>query len=262
MIHPSAIIHPQAQLAANVEVGPFAIVESGVEVGSGTVILARAHLSGNTKLGRDCEVHMGAVLGHLPQDLNFDPEIPSGLQIGDRCVFRENVTVHRATREGESTTIGNDNYFMAQSHLAHDCRVGNHVIMCNNALAAGHVEIGDGVFISGNSVIHQFCRLGEICMVSGISGTSQDVPPYTIVTGRSQIRGLNVVGLRRAGFDLEARCAVKEVYRKIFRAHGDFHAAMKALEEAPDIPEIETIRRFYRKSSIKGFAWPLRGADS
>jgi UDP-N-acetylglucosamine acyltransferase len=255
-IHPTALVDPGAELAADVSVGPFAIIEDEVKIGAGARIAARAHICRGTELGPGCEVHMGVTLGHLPQDLSFDPDLATRLVIGEGCVFREGATAHRATQIDRPTTIGDRAYVMVNAHVAHDAQVGDDVILCNNALLAGHAVLGDRVFVSGNAAIHQFCRVGALTMISGVSGTSLDIPPYCIVSDRSIIRGLNVVGMKRAGISGEERGVVKALYRSIARAEGDRDALESALASAPDLESVHCIRAFYAEDSRKGLAWP------
>lgn len=254
-IHPTAVIHPNAKIAAGVTVGPYTIIDENVEIGEGSSVGPHAWLTGWLKIGRSNEIGKGVCLGHAPQDRAFKNEGPSFVVIGDRNIIRENATIHRPTKVGQSTIVGDDCFLMVNAHLAHDCKVGNGVIMCNNASAAGYVEIADKAFVSGNVVIHQFSRIGTLCMLGGACGVGQDIPPYCTVAGRSQIRAFNVVGMRRAGIGADARSAVKMTYRRIFAARSDFAAAMRVFDVAPDFPEIRTMKAFYAKTK-RGFAWP------
>ena len=260
-IHATAIVDPDADLGDEVEIGPFAIVEAGVQIGSGTRIGPRAWLGGKVEIGEHCEVHQGAVIGHEPQDRNWNREVESGLVIGPRTIIREYATVHRASTPEGLTRIGADCFLMAAAHVAHDCLIGDGVTICNNALLAGHVEVADGCFVSGNVVVHQFSRVGAGAMLGGGCQVGRDVPPFTTVIGRSEIRGLNLVGMRRARMSLEARGAVKEIYRAIFAQHGDLARARALLGAAADLPELRTIRDFYAADSRRGFCWPPRAAD-
>ena len=259
-IHPTAVIHPDARLGANVTVGPGAVIDEHVTLGANCRVYAHAYLTGFTTIGSDTEIHMGAVVGHLPQDKAFDPETVSHLEIGQRNVIREYVTIHRATKPGAKTVVGDDCFLMAHAHIAHDCEVGDGVIICNNASLAGYVRLGDRAFVSGGVVVHQFCRVGTLCMLGGGCQVGQNVPPYTIVAGRSQIRGINVIGLRRAGIDRESRAAIRDAYRKIFAARGEFEVAMTTLDDAPELGVIATIREFYEDRG-RGFVWPPKGRD-
>jgi UDP-N-acetylglucosamine acyltransferase len=212
-IHPTAIVSRKAELDSSVEIGPHAIIEERVKIGARTKIWANAYITGHTEIGRDNEIHIGAVLGHEPQDLKFDRHCRSYLRIGDRNVFREYCNVHRGTEPESATIIGNDCYLMATSHVGHNCVIGNNVIICNCALVAGHVNVGDGTFISGGVVIHQFTRVGRLAMFSGNARVSIDVPPFTLAAERNEISALNLVGLRRAKI---ASAAVSEL-KKLFQ---------------------------------------------
>ncbi|MCA9321319.1 MAG: acyl-ACP--UDP-N-acetylglucosamine O-acyltransferase, partial [Planctomycetes bacterium] len=183
----------------------------------------------------------------------------SRLIIGSRNVIREFATIHRATTPGGATRIGDDCFLMAHSHVAHDCRLDDGVTLCNNALLAGHVQVGRRAFVSGNVVVHQFTRIGELCMISGGSAVGQDVLPYCTVTGRSQVRSMNVVGMRRAGINQAHRQAIKQACRAFFAARHDLAIAQLAFEEAPDLPEIRVLRDFVAAGSKRGYARPPRG---
>ena len=261
-IHAGALVDPEAELADDVRVGPFAIIEAGVRIASGVQIHARAHIMRGSRIGADTEIHMGAVIGHEPQDLAFDRDSMSFCEIGERCVIREYATIHRPTTPGASTRIGDDCFLMAHAHVAHDCEVGQRVIICNNALIAGHVSIGDRAFISGNAVVHQFCRIGEVAILGGASGVGQDVPPFVTMAGRSKIRSINVVGMRRAGLDTEARKRVQRIYQGVFERQGSFADVQAFLSEAGDAPEARLIRDFYAAPSKRGFCWPPREGEA
>ncbi len=218
-IHPTALVSKKAEVDSSVEIGPNAVVEEHVKIGAGTRILANAYITGHTEIGRDNEIHMGAVIGHEPQDLKFDRACRSYLKIGDRNVFREYCTVHRGTEPESATVIGNDCYLMGLSHVGHNCVIGNHVIICNCALLAGHVHVSDSVFVSGGVVIHQFTHVGRLAMFSGNARVSMDVPPFTLAAERNEIHALNLVGLRRAKISREALGELKKLF-KLFYGSG------------------------------------------
>ncbi len=217
MIHPTAIIHPAARLGAGVTVGPYSIIEEGVEVGAGCVLAAHAILRRGVILGQGVKVDSFAVVGGDPQDLRFDVAIPSGVRVGDRTVLREGVTIHRSTKASEFTEIGADALLMGYSHVGHDCHVGALVIMGNCALLAGHVEVGEGSFLSGGTVFHQFMRIGEGVMVSGNARLGLDVPPFTLAAERNELHGLNLVGLRRRGYDAATIAELKRLYQVVYQ---------------------------------------------
>lgn len=248
-IHPAAVIEPGARLHPSVIVGPFCHIGSNVEIGEGTVLDSHVRIFPGSRLGRHNQLHAGVVIGDLPQDIRFDPERLTGVEIGDHNVFRENVTVHRATRAENPTRIGSHNFLMNNSHVAHDCHVGDHNIFASGATLGGHVEISHHVFLSGHTAVHQFCRVGAYVMVSGLTAVVQDVPPYVTVDGhRGDIIGLNVVGLRRNGFDAAARQRIKAAYRTLYFGGLAREAALAALEGGELTPEIQQIAAFYRTS--------------
>jgi UDP-N-acetylglucosamine acyltransferase len=217
-IHPTALVDSSAVLGRDVEIGPFAIVEGQVEIGDGCVIGPRASVLAHTTLGAGCRVHTGAVLGDLPQDLAFTNE-PSYVRIGNYCVIREYVTIHRGTKPGSVTTMGDHCFLMANAHLAHNAKLGDHVILANGALIAGYAEVGDRAFISGNVAVHQFVRIGRLAMMGGGSGVSKDVPPFCLVPGltANRVACLNLVGMKRAGFTPEQRQQAKDAFRILYR---------------------------------------------
>ncbi len=214
-IHPTAIVSPDAELGADVHIGPHVIVEAGVTVGAGTRIMAGAYVCTGTTLGEANEVHMHAVLGHVPQDTHFEGG-ETFLEIGDRNVIREMTTIHRGTQDGSATRIGSGCLIMGCIHIAHNCVLGDGVVIVNGSLLAGHVEVGARAFLSGNVLIHQFARVGRIAMISGGARVSRDVPPFCLMEGQSRLRGLNRVGLRRAGLSGDAIAAVGRAYREFF----------------------------------------------
>ena len=177
-IHPTAVVDPRAEIHPDAELGPYAVVDGPAKIGAGTRLLPHAVVMGWTEIGEGNVVHSGAVLGDAPQDLSYHGA-KSYLRIGDRNVFREGVQVHRGTAPESTTIIGNDNFFMANSHVAHNCRVGNHIILTNNAVLGGYVEIGDRAFLSASCAVHQFVRVGQIAIMRGMSATSRDVPPFS-----------------------------------------------------------------------------------
>lgn len=226
MIHPTAVIHPKAKLDSTVRVGPFVVIDEAVEVGPDCVIGPHVYITGVTKIGRENQFHAGCVIGDAPQDLKYNGA-PTGLHIGDKNVFREHFTVHRSTKAGEETIIGSNNFIMQHSHVAHNCVIGDSVILASGALLGGHVEVQDRAFISGNCLVHQFVRVGTLAMMQGGSAISMDLPPFTIASQAQGncMCGLNIVGLRRAGFGAEERLELKALYRDLFRSGENLRAA-------------------------------------
>ena len=217
MIHPTAIVHPEAVLDRSCEVGPYAVIDAQVRLGPGCRIGPHVHLTGHTEIGADNRFYTGCVIGEAPQDLIYK-DAPTRLRIGNGNIFREHVTVHRSNKLEEDTVVGSNNFLMAHSHLGHNCIVGDNNILANGALVAGHVLIQDRVFISGNCLVHQFVRIGSFALMQGGAAISKDLPPYTIARGDNHICGLNIIGLRRAGFTAGQRLELKQLYKALFRS--------------------------------------------
>ncbi len=227
MIAPTAVIHPAARLDPTVTVGPFAVIDAGVELGPGCVVGPHAYLTGLTRAGARNHFHAGCVIGDAPQDLKYKGE-PTGVRIGDDNVFREHVTVHRSSKPAEDTVLGSRNFLMANCHVGHNCQVGDQVIIANGALLGGYVHVADRVFISGNCLAHQFTRIGTLALMQGGAAISKDLPPYCIARGDNQICGLNIIGLRRAGFTPAERMELQTLYRRLFRSGGLLRDALAA----------------------------------
>jgi UDP-N-acetylglucosamine acyltransferase len=247
-IHPSAVISPDAQLADGVEIGPHAVVEGQVRLGSCCVIKPGVYLRGPLTMGAGNVVFSGAVLGEQPQHLQFN-DADTTLEIGDHNIFREHVTVHRGTAQSRMTKIGSHNFFMANSHVAHDCRIGDHCILANGALVGGHCTLADSVYLSGNCAVHQFVRLGRLSLLSGCSATSKDIPPFVIQQGHNAVMGINVIGMRRAGLSRAQIDGVRQAYRILFREGLVLPAALARLEkELGDVAAVVEMIDFLRQS--------------
>jgi UDP-N-acetylglucosamine acyltransferase len=227
MIHPTAIVHPKAKLDASVRVGPYAVIDEGVEVGAHCNIGPHVYLTGLATIGAHNHFHAGCVIGDAPQDVKYDGA-PTRLRIGDHNLFREHVTLHRSNKAGEETFIGSHNFLMAGCHVAHNCHLGDHVILANGALLGGHAMVEDRAFISGNCLIHQFTRVGTLAIMQGGSAISKDLPPFTVSLRQNEICGLNTVGLRRANFTAEQRLELKQVYQALFRSGQNLRSAITA----------------------------------
>lgn len=249
-IHPTAAVESGAKIGKNVKIGAFTYIDNDVEIGDACEIGSHVTILRYTRLGNACKVHSGAVLGDVPQDLAFR-EAKSYVTIGDRCVLREGVTIHRGTHEDTVTRVGNDCLLMGYSHLAHNVQVGNHVIISNGALLAGYAEVGDRAFISGNSLIHQFTRIGRLAMLSGGTATHKDVLPFcmTHTLSRSSVMGLNVVGLRRAGFSPEERLLLKQAFKRLYKSGLNMTQALEKLEQEFDSPLVKEWCDFIQTSS-------------
>ena len=246
-IHPTALIDPRAEIHPEADIGPYVVIEGPARVGRGTRVLAHAVLTGESEIGDNNEIHMGAVIGHTPQDLAYKGG-QSFVKIGHRNVIREHSQIHRGTTEGSATVIGNDNYLMHHSHVAHNCQLGNQTIIAGGALLAGYVQVEDQAFISGNCVVHQFVRIGTLAILRGLSRTSRDVPPFCIMDGTHTVRGLNVVGLRRAGFSHERIYALKQAFTRLFRQKVNIRRAVEELRLEPCSPDVLYLLNFIEQS--------------
>ncbi len=216
-IHPTAIIDKRAEIDSTAEIGPYAIIEGEVHVGANTRVYPHAYLTGWTEIGPNCSIHPGAVVGHEPQDLKYKGE-KSYCRIGQGTVIRESVSIHRGTEPGSVTEVGAECFLMANSHIGHNCRVDENVILANGALLAGHVTVGKGAFLSGNSGAHQFVRIGELAMIGGLAVVTTDLPPCFMAVERDRCVGINLVGMRRAGFNAAERKEIKHAYRTLYRS--------------------------------------------
>jgi UDP-N-acetylglucosamine acyltransferase len=250
MIHNTAIVHENARIGKNVEIGPYAVIGEHVSIGDGTRIGAHTVIEGWTQIGKDNRIYQFASIGADPQDLKFSGE-KSYLKIGDRNMIREFVTLHRGTAEGGGeTVVGNDSLLMAYSHVAHDCILGDRVILANAATLAGHVRIDDFAILGGLCAIHQFTRIGCHVMVSGGAMVAQDIPPYTIAQGdRAKTVGINQVGLKRRNFSDEAIRDIKQAYKVVFRSGLKMEDALAQIEaEMKDSKEVAVFTDFIRGS--------------
>jgi UDP-N-acetylglucosamine acyltransferase len=250
-IHPTAIVSENARLGPGVSIGPYAVVESNTEIGGATEIRAQAIVKRFTVMGCANTIYEGAILGGEPQDINYR-ECESYLRIGARNRIRESVTIHRGAQPGSATVIGSDCFIMAGAHIAHDCRFGDRVIIANNVALAGYVEIEDQAFLSGGVVVHQLCRIGRLAMVGGNSKIVQDCLPFVITDGvPGRARGLNLVGLRRAGFTSVQIQKLKQAYRILLRSHLALEDALTRLRDLND-PLVDHLVSFIR-ASRRGF---------
>lgn len=252
-IHPTAVVDGSAELHSSVSVGPYAVIGAHVRIGENSTVEAHAVITGPTSIGERNLIGSFAVVGGAPQDLGYKGE-PTELIIGNDNQIREFASIHRGTPGGHrKTVIGNNNLLMAYTHVAHDCVIGNHVIMANVATLAGHVQVGDRASIGGLVAIHQFCRIGTFSYIGGVSGISLDVPPYVIIAGtrnRTRISGVNKVGLKRNGFTRDTIKCLEEAYRIIFRTPNLLmkDAIEVARNQFPDCPEVQTLVKFFQDS--------------
>lgn len=250
-IHPTAVIDAGAELG-DVEIGPYAVIGAGVRLHDGVVVGAHAVIEGDTEIGAGTRVGPHAVLGGEPQDLKHDRRVPTRLRIGRDNVFREFTSAHRGTSTGEGLTrIGDRNYFMANSHVAHDCVVGDDTMFANSAAVAGHVQVGDGAILGGLCAVHQHSRVGRLAMIGGGAMCAQDVPPFSIAQGdRARLYGLNIIGLRRAGFDADTVTVLKEAWRLLFVSDLPRRTAAGRVQEAHGaLPEVQELLAFLASST-------------
>ncbi|HZO84584.1 MAG TPA: acyl-ACP--UDP-N-acetylglucosamine O-acyltransferase [Verrucomicrobiae bacterium] len=230
MIHPTAVIDLKAEIHSSVVIGPYSVIDGGVKIGEGCRIGPHVYITGDTTIGARNKFYPGAVVGEAPQDLAYKGA-PTKLQIGDDNTFREAVTVNRSTQEGTQTVIGSRNLLMACTHVAHDCRLANNIIMANGAVLGGYVDVEDRAIISATCKVHQFIRVGTMAIMQGGAAISKDLPPFTVARGDNSICGLNVIGLRRANFTSEERIELKRLYRTLFRGNLPLREAVAAARE-------------------------------
>jgi UDP-N-acetylglucosamine acyltransferase len=248
-IHSTAVIHSNAQVGADCRIGPYCVLGEHVVLGERCQLHSHVVIDGHTTLGCDNQIFPFASLGLQTQDLKWKGGI-TRLQIGDRNTFRESVTIHSATSDGDATIVGSDNHILAYSHIAHDCRLGNHIIMSNVGTLAGHVTVGDHAVVGGLAAIHQFCRIGTMSMIGGCSKIVQDVPPYMIVDGNpGETRTVNKIGIERNGVSEEASEALRRAFKILFREGLTISNAVVKIEaELPPLPEVKHLLEFARTS--------------
>lgn len=245
-IHQTAIIGKKVVIEEGAEVGPFCVLKGKVRIKKGTRLISHVVIEGNTEIGEECTVYPFVSIGLPPQDLKYKNE-DTGVVIGDRNIIREHVTIHRASVGGDYfTVVGNDNFLMAYVHIAHDCKVGSHIVMANAATLAGHVTIEDYAVLGGIVAVHQFARIGAYAMIGGMTAIPQDVPPYTVASGeRAKLFGLNAIGIKRRGFSETAIAELKKAYKILFREKHTMKAAIKKVQkDLPDTAEIRHLIEF------------------
>jgi UDP-N-acetylglucosamine acyltransferase len=251
MIDSRAVISPQAHIASDVQIGPFSVIGADVEIGAGTWVGPHVVINGPTRIGVNNKVFQFASLGDAPQDKKYNGE-PTRLEIGDRNVFRESVTVNRGTTHDKGVThIGNDNLLMAYSHVAHDCRLGDSIVMANCATLGGHVEVGDWVTMGGLSAVHQFTKIGSYCFIAHNAAVTRDVPPYVMAVGRPAVpHSVNSVGLQRRGFTAAQVLNIRRAYRLLYRSGLKLQQAVEQLDQlSTSQPEIVPFVEFIKLSS-------------
>lgn len=252
LIHPTAVIHPGAELHPTVQIGPYAVIGNNVKVGPGTTIGAHVVIEGLTEIGARNQIFPGAVIGSEPQDLKYEGT-PTWVKIGDDNRIREYVTINRATGAGEVTVVGSGNLFMAYVHIAHNCVIGDSVVIANAVALAGHVHIESRATIGGVLGIHQFVHIGRLAMVGGMSRIDRDVPPYMLVEGNpSRVRSLNLVGLKRAGISSSEIGELKKAFRTLYRSEYRLTQALEHLDLLSDSEQLQHLRHFLQLSMMEG----------
>lgn len=248
-IHPTAIIHPEARIADNVTIGPYSVISEDVQIDEGTWIGNHVSILPGSRIGKDCRIYHSTSIGEIPQDLKFKGE-KTTLEIGERTVIREFVTLNRGTEARGRTFIGSDCLIMAYAHVAHDCLIGHHVILANADNLAGHVTIQDYAILGGMVPVHQFVTIGQHSFIGGGYRVTKDIPPYILASGDPmRYAGLNSIGLRRRGFSEETISKIKKTYRTIYRRGLNVSQALAELEKSDNlIPEVKNIINFIRKS--------------
>ncbi|MBI4341742.1 MAG: acyl-ACP--UDP-N-acetylglucosamine O-acyltransferase [Candidatus Omnitrophica bacterium] len=245
-IHSTAIIGTSVRLGEGNDIGPGCVIEDGAVLGARNRLWMNVYVGPGTTIGDDNQLHMGAVVGHIPQDLAY-AGAPSFTRIGDRNTIREYVTIHRGTKEGTATVIGSDNLLMANAHVAHNCELGNKVVLVNLASLTGYCVIQDGAFLSGIVGLHQFTRVGRLAMISALSAVNKDVPPYMLCGGRpAVIQGLNVVGMRRAGIPGPIREEIKRAYKLLYRERLNVPHALETIERECQSSEVKSLVEFVK----------------
>jgi UDP-N-acetylglucosamine acyltransferase len=245
--HKTAVISKKSNIADNVTLGPYVVIEDDVTIGQGCRLDSGACIKKGTSIGADCAIGMGVCLGAEPQDLSYKGQ-ESFLKIGHKNIFREYVTIHRGSSETESTMIGDNNYFMCFSHIGHDCRIGNNVIVCNNTLLAGHVDVEDKAFISAACLIHQFVRIGALSMIGGGVRLNKDFPPYMSTTADNIVESYNIIGLRRAGISPQVRQQIKHAFSVLYRENKNTSSAVDTLAGKADCHEVRHLIDFIKQS--------------
>lgn len=260
-IHPTALVDPAARLAADVEIGPYAVIGGEVTLGPGCVIQAHAVLESKVTMGAGNFVGYGAVIGAAPQDFAHKPDVSSAVIIGDNNRIREYVTIHRGTKEGTATTVGSGCFLMVGTHLGHNVSLADNVIITNNCLLAGYVDVGEAAVLGGGSVFHQFIRIGRRAMIAGSSSFNKDIPPFVTANFRNLLVGINVIGLRRGGFGAEARLEIKRAFKLVYRSGMRVRDALAESEKSPWGAEAREFFEFI-KNSKRGTCTSNRLADA
>lgn len=262
MIHPTALIDSDAQIDPSAEIGAYVVIEGPVKIGPGVKVLPHAQILSDTTIGANTSIGRGAIIGDLPQDLSFDPRTESGVVIGENNVIREHVTIHRGSKPGSMTRFGSGNFIMGGAHFAHDVNLGDRNVVANAALLAGHVQVGNNSFIGGGAVFHQFIRIGDYCIIQGNGGLGKDLPHFCCAQRINRMTGLNVIGLRRAGFTSADRAAIKEIFDLIFRSGLNMSQAIAKANEREWPEPCRKFLEFIQVPTKRGICQVRSGEDN
>lgn len=260
-IHPTAIVDPSAKIGNDVTIGPYAVIGASVVIGERSTIESHAVIEGAVTIGAANFIGHGAIIGTAPQDLSFSPERKTYVTIGNENVIREHCTIHRGSAEGSATKVGNKNFFMIGAHVGHNCEIGNNVIIANNCLLGGHVRIGDGVFLGGACVFHQHMSVGRLAITRGASGFGKDIPPFVIAAEINYVCGLNVVGLRRAGFSAKDRDEIKAAFKLVYLSNLNISQALEKASTMKLGAGAQEFLDFVANAKKRGICPLKRGAD-
>jgi UDP-N-acetylglucosamine acyltransferase len=259
-IHPTAIVDPNAKLAADVEIGPFSIIGPGVTIGEKTIVQSHVVIEAEVSIGCGNFIGHGAIIGALPQDVSFSAERKTKVEIGDNNIIREYCTIHRGSPDGSATEIGDRNFLMAGAHVGHNCVIGNNVVIANNCLLAGYVRVDDGAFLGGGSTFHQFMHIGRLVMVQGSSAFGKDLPPFVVAAERNSVFGLNTVGMRRAGLGANDRDEIKKAFKLIYLSGLNMSQALEKAETMTFGAPAREFLDFVANSKKRGICPLKRGA--
>jgi UDP-N-acetylglucosamine acyltransferase len=260
-IHPTAIVDPSAQIGADVEIGPFAVIGPQVRIGDRTIVQSHAVIEGEVAIGAGNFIGHGAIIGAAPQDLSFSPERKTRIDIGNENVIREYCTIHRGSAEGSATRISDKNFLMTGAHVGHNCEIGNNVIVANNCLLGGHVRVDDGAFLGGGGIFHQHMRIGRLALTQGGSGFSKDIPPFLIAAEINYVVGINVIGLRRAGFSAQDRDQIKAAFKLLYTSGLNIGQAIEKAAAVKFGPAGREFFDFVANAKKRGICPLKRGAD-
>jgi UDP-N-acetylglucosamine acyltransferase len=261
-IHPTAIVDPDARIGADVEIGPFSIIGRQVMIDEKTIVQSHVVIEGEVAIGSGNFIGHGAIIGAQPQDVSFLPERKTRVEIGNDNIIREYCTIHRGSAEGSATIIGEKNFFMAGAHIGHNCLIGNNVIIANNCLLAGHVRVDDGAFLGGGSTFHQFMHVGRLVIVQGSSAFGKDLPPFVIAAERNLVFGVNVVGLRRAGFSTKDREEIKAAFKLVYLSGLNIRQALEKAARKRFAGPAREFLDFVANATKRGICPVKRGADA